>query len=291
MAIKASFPDGKDTITVTGLHQWDYGQVLEIESKDLPTLVEVHFAYQGLSEAIVCPCSVTGSPRVGTVTIPNLCLEQSSPVTAWVYEIGDTIGRTIKTITLPVTSRTRPGTHTAPPEENTNKYTELISEVNEAVDALVVGRVAVEHANSAANADYASASGNASTAAYASSAGVATTATKLINDGLTFGRALIQSYGSKENAFSGEFSEVTTPVTLAGKMLIIEIEAYVGDTLLSRYRTNSFNATRASESYTVGSFTFGDETFQFYTVGNGLYFKRTGSSSCTFYIKAIYEEF
>ena len=289
MTIKAVFPTGTDAVTTNNLYQWDYGQVLEIESSDLPTLIEVHFAYQGLSEAIVRSCSV--SNKIGTVTIPNQCLEQYSPITAWVYEISGTLGRTTKKITIPITARTRPGTHKAPPEEYTDKYTELISEVNEAVGALTSGKVAAEHAHSATNASYASASGNASTASFASSAESANTATKLINGGLTFGRVLINSYNAKENLFSDSFGEVVASTTLVNKLLVVEIEAYAGDSLLSRFRTYPFNATRASETYPTGYINFGDSSFRFYTVGDSLYFKQTGSSSsCKYYLKAIYEE-
>lgn len=289
MTIKALFPSGISAITTDNVYQWDYGQVLEIESGDLPTLIEVHFAYQGLSEAVVRSCSV--SNKVGTVTIPNQCLEQSSPIMAWVYEINGTLGRTIKKITIPIMARTRPGTHKAPPEEYTDKYTELISEVNEAVGALVSGKVSAERANNATNANYASVSGNASTASYASSAENASTATKLVNGGLTFGRTLINSYGAKENLFSDSFSELVASTILVNKLIIVEIEAYAGDTLLSRFRTYPFNATRASENYSTGYINFGDTSFRFYTVGDSLYFRQlSSSSSCTYYLKAIYEE-
>ena len=45
MAIKAVFKSGEKAVTVPGLYQWDYGQVLEIESVELPAAnVEVHFS-------------------------------------------------------------------------------------------------------------------------------------------------------------------------------------------------------------------------------------------------------
>ena len=36
MSIKAVFTDGQTQITVNGLHQWDYGQVLEIQAPTMP---------------------------------------------------------------------------------------------------------------------------------------------------------------------------------------------------------------------------------------------------------------
>ena len=177
MAIKALIPAGQDDITVSGLYQWDYGQVLEIESIDIGSeVVEVHFACIDMTEAIVRPCTFTAG--VGTVAIPDDCLEQSSPITAWVYEIEGTQGRTRKVITLPIIARTRPSVGRDIPQEISNRYTELITEVNEAVDALESGKVIVKKAENASVADRATSAGNASSANYAVSAGSADTATR-----------------------------------------------------------------------------------------------------------------
>lgn len=134
MSIKALFPAGLDAITVHGLHQWDYGQTLEIHDTALPSLVEIHFACPGMSDAIVRPCAVVQG--VATAAIPDLCLEQASPVQAWIYEIGDTSGRTIRTLTLPIMSRPRPAQSGEVPNSVGDKYTELIGEVNEVVEDL-----------------------------------------------------------------------------------------------------------------------------------------------------------
>lgn len=175
MAIKALFPAGQDQITVSGLYQWDYGQMLEIESIDIGSeVVEVHFACSNMSEAIVRPCTFTVG--VGTVAIPDDCLEQASPITAWVYEIEGTQGRTRKVITLPITARTRPSVGRDIPQEISNRYTELITEVNEAVDALESGNIVAKKAEHATLADKATSAGNASSANYAVSAGSADTA-------------------------------------------------------------------------------------------------------------------
>lgn len=171
MAIKVVFPTGQDTVSIGGLYQWDYGQILEIESADLPTIVEVHFACAGMSEAIVHSCSVTNG--VATVQIPNRCLEQASNITAWVYEIDDNLGRTIKTITLHVAARVRPSKTPEIPQDVSDRYTELISEVNESVGKLVAGEVVAGSAQHATNADYATSAGNANFATHATTAGKA----------------------------------------------------------------------------------------------------------------------
>lgn len=205
MAIKAEFLSGATTAKTQSLYQWDYGQVLEIESLDLPTLVEVHFACQGMNEAIVHVCSV--NKGVATVTIPDRCLEQSTTITAWVYEIEGSTGCTTKTITIPVIPRTRPNRSTEVPEEVGDQYTELISEVNEAVGKLVNGDIMVALAAKATSADRATQADNASSAAHAESVAYATRATtadtattaKTAETATTAGTAACDSEGNPIN--------------------------------------------------------------------------------------------
>lgn len=171
MTIKVDFLDGVTEKRVSPLYQWDYGQTMEIESPDFSTIVEVHFGCPQLQEAIVHACSVVNS--VATVRIPDRCLEQSGTITAWIYEIEGTTGTTTKVVYIPVVARTRPPRTHEIPEEVSDKYTELITEVNEAVDALTTGEVAVASAVNATSAVRATHADNASSAAYASSAGLA----------------------------------------------------------------------------------------------------------------------
>ena len=172
MALKATFLAGSDTATVKGLYQWDYGQELEIEATDIGSeIVEIHFASSNMSEAIVRSCAF--SDGTGTVTVPDACLEHSSPITAWIYQIRGTQGHTIKTITLPVTARTRPSINRDIPATISDKYTELLTEINETVDALENGTVTVANAVNAQNAGHAASAGNAGTANFATTAGVA----------------------------------------------------------------------------------------------------------------------
>ena len=174
MAIKAEFLAGVTEIRVSPLYQWDYGQTLEIESPDFSTVVEVHFACPEMREAIVHACSVTNG--VATVMIPDRCLEQSNTITAWVYEIKGTTGATTKVVYIPVVARTRPPRTHEIPEEVSDRYTELISEVNEAVDKITSGEVVVANAAHATSADRALQADNASSAATAVSANFATRA-------------------------------------------------------------------------------------------------------------------
>ena len=179
MAIKARFVEGVTSATTKSLYQWDYGQQLEIESADLPETFEVHFACPSMKEAAVVPCSAVDG--VGVVEIPNKCLEQSSTITAWVYELNGGAGSTTKTISIPVTGRLRPSYSDEIPQHIVDKYAELITLVNDMFASLKNGEVVVAKARTAENADYATSAGNASSASYATSAGAASKATTAEN--------------------------------------------------------------------------------------------------------------
>lgn len=131
MNLKAIFPTGITELTVNGLHQWDYGRKLEIHAADLPALVEIHFACPGMDEAIVRVGSAVGG--VVTVSIPDRCLEQYAPITAWVYEVGETYGQTIKALTLNIMRRARPQVAETLTPEICDKYTEAVGAMNEAI--------------------------------------------------------------------------------------------------------------------------------------------------------------
>lgn len=169
MTLKAIFLPGQTRITVNGLHQWDYGQQLQIEAEVLPALIEVHFACVGMKEAVVRSCSATNG--VATVAIPDICLEQSAPITAWIFEINGTTGTTTKSITLTVTSRARPAPITDAPESFTDSYTELIGAVNDQVESLKAGNVTVANAIKAQTADNAAKAAVATNAYNANHAG------------------------------------------------------------------------------------------------------------------------
>ena len=181
MAIKVNFLSGATTATVSGLYQWDYGQILEIECNEIGSeILEVHFACANMAEAIVRTCAFTNG--VGTVTIPDECLEQNSTVTAWVYKVDSTQGHTIKAITLPITARTRPSNTRSVPADYNDKYGQLIEEVNEAIDAIEKGNVTAHKALSAKSADYATTATSATNATYATSAGSASTVNKYLHN-------------------------------------------------------------------------------------------------------------
>lgn len=179
MSMKAIFPPGVTALILNGLHQWDYGRKLQIHSDSLPAVVEVHFACAGMDEAVVRTCSVVEG--VAEAAIPDRCLEQTAPISVWVYEIGETSGVTTKTITLFITAREKPQPAETIPEEISDKYTELIGAVNEQVEALKGGAVTVNRALLANNADNSTHADNATRANSSARADSATYADNATN--------------------------------------------------------------------------------------------------------------
>lgn len=147
MSVKVTAPAGITEITVNGLHQWDYGQQLEVVCEGLPTLVEVHFACKGMSEAVVRACSVSAAGTF-TAAIPDLCLEQTTPICAWVVAIGASSGTTLLKITMPIIERTKPAASESIPEEVGDKYTEAVAAINEQIARLENGEIVVCQAQS-----------------------------------------------------------------------------------------------------------------------------------------------
>ncbi len=150
MAIKATFNTDETSITLQALHQWDYGQEIEIEADDIPeSIIQVHFANAGMTEAIVHSCTFASGK--GVVPIPNQCLEKTSPITAWIYEIekgsdGFVRCRTTKTITIPIVERTRPSNAENVPQVAVDTASELIAEVNKLKDKANEGKIIAKHA-------------------------------------------------------------------------------------------------------------------------------------------------
>lgn len=144
MSLKAFIPSGQTALTVNGLHQWDYGQKLEIHDDDLPAEIEVHFACVGMAEAVVRSCNVVQG--VAEAAIPDQCLEQTAPITAYIVEVGVDSRATTKVLVLTVSPRPRPQEAGTLTPAITDKYTELIAAVNEQVAALKAGNVTVARA-------------------------------------------------------------------------------------------------------------------------------------------------
>ena len=257
MAIKVTFKQGQAEAKATPLHQWDYGQVLEIESSDLPAVFEVHFACQGMNEAIVRSCSAVGG--IGSVVIPDRCLEQSNQILAWVYAIQGAAGTTIKTITIPVVARTRPSRGDEIPSEISDVYTELVSEVNKAVDDLTNGNVTAANAKTATYATSAGTSlysGDAERAAkaqtaaqadFAARAGVANTAATA-TDAINAENATKANIAAKADSLTSNimFAQYTDDTPLEKGLYFILVSFDPDDVTRTVYTTTVY-VTRTCE--------------------------------------------
>lgn len=166
--IQAIFPAGVTAMTLNGLHQWDYGRKLQIGAEGIPALVEVHFACPGMTEAIVRVASATDSY---TVTIPDRCLEQSAPITAWVVFVDETSSKTVMELTLPITPRPRPMPAVTPDVVQEDRYNELFAAVETALGEL--DGIVENTKRASENAQGSATSANSSAASATSSAAAA----------------------------------------------------------------------------------------------------------------------
>lgn len=107
--LDAVFTASVDEIKVSGLTQWDRGQMLKITCPDLPADFQVHFTNRAREKAI--PVQAAGADNTATVAIPDEILREPFEVLAHLYFTeGDAglIGETVKTVRLPITPRAQP---------------------------------------------------------------------------------------------------------------------------------------------------------------------------------------
>ena len=140
--VTAIFKDSTHT-KVSGVWQYDYGQILRIQGLDLPTAVEVDFAVAGASESIA---------RIGTtkdgvtdVVIPDSLIETGKNLVAYIYLRDSASGNTEYQIDMLVTKRAKPEAYDRP--EDKELFGQAIEAVNAAADrAEKAGKTAQEAA-------------------------------------------------------------------------------------------------------------------------------------------------
>lgn len=121
---------------VTGLWQWDYGQVLRIQGLNLPKAVEIHFSLQESGGQSVTRIGMT-KDGVTDVVIPDSLLENeeavgSYDIYAFIYLTDDTSGQTEYKICMPVKPRPKPEAFDKP--EDGEIFHEAIKAVNDAAE-------------------------------------------------------------------------------------------------------------------------------------------------------------
>lgn len=117
---------------VSGLWQYDYGQVLRIQGLNLPTAVEIHFSLQEKGGETVTRIG-TSKDRVTDVVIPDSFLENEDTdmdykIYAFVYLTDSESGHTEYKIAMSVKSRPKPQPFDKP--EDAELFREAIKEVN-----------------------------------------------------------------------------------------------------------------------------------------------------------------
>ena len=115
---------------VTGLWQWDYGQVLRIQGLNLPKAVEIHFSLQESGGEAKKRVGFT-KDGVTDVVIPESMLENEEATDdynayAFVYLTDETSGHTEYKICMPVKARPKP--------EDGEIFREAIKAVNDAAE-------------------------------------------------------------------------------------------------------------------------------------------------------------
>ena len=132
--LQANFPVGSRNITVYGLTQYDYGQVLEIYGLPLPAVVECQICLQKSGGTTESLAGVTVD-NVLTLTLPDtyLAVETDSDYTIYIYVYVTTehSGTTVYRINLPVSSRPMPEGYE--PSE-TSPFADVVAEVTELME-------------------------------------------------------------------------------------------------------------------------------------------------------------
>lgn len=120
-------------ISVYGVWQWDYGQVLRIEGLQLPPVVEVHFSLQETCGESLVRIGTTQEGKTDVI-IPDCMLENEGTVQnyiiyAFLYLAGKEAGQTEKKIAIHVKARPK----ICGGNDNPNIFHEVVELVNDAV--------------------------------------------------------------------------------------------------------------------------------------------------------------
>ena len=131
--IIAAFNEKDTYVTIYGLYQYDYGQVLRIQGLNLPSAVEMHFALQDKGGESITRIGTT-KDGVTDVLIPDSMLENNGTssdykIYAFVYIADEISGKTERRIEMSVKSRPKPEAFDCP--EDAELFREAIKAVNE----------------------------------------------------------------------------------------------------------------------------------------------------------------
>lgn len=134
--------------------QYDYGQILRLQGKNLPKAVEVHFSLNETGGDAITKVGVT-TDGVAEVQVPDELLENGGTtfnynVYAFVYVEDGTSGNTEYRIKIPVQARPKPSNHVTPDNTDTDPFGDAVKAVNDAAErAETSERNAKEYADNA----------------------------------------------------------------------------------------------------------------------------------------------
>ena len=119
--------NNRNEATVSGLWQYDYGQILEIQGLEIPDGTAIHFAQQGKT--------IEGTIRSNQVVIPDYFLQYHYDIGAYIYLEKEKTGKTIAKAIIKVKTRSQPPDYVPPDQPS---YTRLLPEGWEENDYLTV---------------------------------------------------------------------------------------------------------------------------------------------------------
>lgn len=105
----------KNNYTVDPLYQWDLYQTLKIYGLSLARAPEIHFAYGAAEQAIVKQATMDAAGVI-SVQVPNVLLQRSGKLHAYVYVTEGATERTVCEFCLQVTPRAKPEDYLDPGE-------------------------------------------------------------------------------------------------------------------------------------------------------------------------------
>lgn len=118
--------------------QYDYGQILRLQEKNLPKAVEVHFSLNETGGDAITKVGVT-TDGVAEVQVPDELLENGDTtftynIYAFVYIEDGTSGSTEYRIKIPVQARPKPSDHVTPDNTDTDPFGDVVKAVNDAAE-------------------------------------------------------------------------------------------------------------------------------------------------------------
>lgn len=125
-------------VNVERTWQYDYGQFLRLQGKNLPKAVEVHFSLNETGGDAITKVGVT-TDGVAEVQVPDELLENGNTrfdynIYAFVYIEDGTSGSTEYRIKIPVQARPKPSNHVTPDNTDTDPFGDVVKAINNATE-------------------------------------------------------------------------------------------------------------------------------------------------------------